>query len=38
MKRVRENRRKGRRIFARTAKKTRKVNLGGAIARGGIRL
>lgn len=38
MKRVRENRKKGRRIFAKTAKKTRKVNLGLSIARGGIRL
>lgn len=38
MKRVRENKKVGKRIFARTAKKTKKVNVCPCISRGGIRL
>ena len=38
MKRVRENKKIGKRVFARTARKTKKLNVNPVISRGGIRL
>lgn len=38
MKRSKERRSTGKKIFRRTAQKTRKINLVGNISRGGIRL